>query len=1212
MKTEDQKNASSQLRDAIAQVWAEVLQSGNIGASENFFDLGGDSLKALEVISRVHALMGVELPLIAFFEDPTIEHLSQVVAELQPASATSSNGSGTSVAERSGAIVAQVWAEVLQRENIGPKENFFDLGGDSLKALEVISRLQELLKVDVPLIAFFEDPSIAHLAEVVTELSASAPSAQVAQPATQKTEAPLSFGQLQYWLLQQAATSGHLHSNARVFRIRGEFRTDVLKRALDQLCRRHQVLGSRIQPGLDEPIQIADANPDVSVVVQDLTSLPQNEREPKAVQLAQDEWRRLIDLSKDLPLRALLIQLADDDHLLVIIIHHVVSDGNSGSVFFEELAVIYDSLLKGTAPSLEPLSLQYFDYAAAERSQMQGERLEKDLAFWRSYLAGAPASAALPADMPRPEKPGYSGARNSVLIPSASLERLKEVAQANGSTLFSVLLSGLRILLYRWAGEHDTVIGTVASTRSRAGTDRLLGCFVNFLPFRNQVSESETAHELLETEKRSVRDAFAHQECPFLKIVTSATSSRITDANPVYSVGLLLQNFPEIKFSGDKFSGELIELESGFALLDLRFIAVERPTGLQLDCEFNTDLFTSRTVDALLGAFVGVLDQLAETQSRPISQFTIPDALVKQAEAARRREQPCTIAITSSFTAELVEQPLAFWMKVLGVRAKFRFAPYNQVFQQLLDPASLISGNRDGFNVVLVRLTDWVRHEDALTDAARREKIEHGARDLINALRSHQSATQTFLCICPAEEKYCSPEWSSSLSKVEQQISSAVVTLSGVHVIKSAEILERYPVDNYSDAYADQVGHVPYTSDFFAALGTTLARRMYATSCEATKVIVVDDETLWSAPAPSYALQEFLLKQFEERGTLLCLLSRISETEVDRLLDKDPSMPLRSEHLIARKTGVSSFAVGLGGLAQELQLSLEEFVFIASDSQRPIEVESRLPEVLTLQLPADASQIPAYLNNVWAFDDSAGTTPDARFSGSQRAVAHIANELREVTAIRRAIDSAQQTVRKQAVEFVGPRTTTEETIASAWTQVLKLDRVGVHDNFFALGGHSLLGTQVVARVRQMFGVEIPLRAIFEAPTVAEFSQRIEAAQKSTSPTSTCIPRVATRTNLPLSFAQQRLWFLDELDPGNPLYNMTQKMRLRGKLDVDALQQALNRMVARHEALRTSFALHNGEPVQAIASELVLPVPVVDLSSLSPERRELEIDARSRE
>src|SRR5262249_50857372 len=155
--------------------------------------------------------------------------------------------------------------------------------------------------------------------------------------------------------------------------------------------------------------------------------LPADKREQKAPELAQQEWRKPVDLSKDLPLRALLLRLADDDHLLVIIIHHVVSDGNSGSIFFEELAAIYNGLLKGDEPSLKPLSLQYFDYAIAERSQMHGERLEKELDFWRRYLKGAPARASLPTDRPRPENPGYSGSRKSILVSAATLDQLRAV-----------------------------------------------------------------------------------------------------------------------------------------------------------------------------------------------------------------------------------------------------------------------------------------------------------------------------------------------------------------------------------------------------------------------------------------------------------------------------------------------------------------------------------------------------------------------------------------------------------------------------------------------------------------------------------------------------------------------------------------------------------------------------------------------------------------
>jgi len=1221
VKAEPKQDLSLRIREAVAQVWAEVLERHNIGPNENFFDLGGDSLKALEVIARLHALTGVELPLIAFFEDPTIVHLSEVLADLQPVVAPPANGAVRSANDTISSAVAQVWSEVLGRESIGTAENFFDLGGDSLKALEVISRLQELLKIDVPLIAFFEDPTISHLVEVAEKLRPTVATASALPLSTPRTEAPLSFEQLQYWLLQQAATAGHLHSNARVFRIRGEFDPDVLKSAFDRLCKRHQVLSSRIQPGIDEPVQIADPNPDVAVELQDLSTFPLNQRGQRALQLAQEEWRKQIDLSKEPPLRARLFRLSEHDHLLVIIIHHVVSDGNSGSIFFEELAAIYNGLLKGTAPSLEPLAAQYFDYAVAERSQMQGERLEKELEFWREYLDGAPSSASLPTDKPRPQKTGNSGSRISVLVPPATLERLGDLARTTGSTLFTVLLSGLRILLYHWAGERDTVIGTVASTRSRASTERMIGCFVNFLPFRNGVSESETALDILDKEKRAVRDAFAHQECPFLKIVTSATSSRLTDANPVYNVALLLQNFPEIKFAGEKFTGELIELESGFALLDLRFIATERSTGLELDCEFNKELFRAGTVEHLLDGFASLLGQMAENPSQRISEFQIPEGLVRQAEASVRREQPCTIAITSSFTSELVQAPLAFWMNEFGVRTNFRFAPYNQVFQQLLDPNSLISKNRDGFNIIPLRLTDWVRLDKDLSDTRKKEKIQSSVHELTGTLKKHPPVVPTIICICPPEKQYEKSDWAAFLATREREIAGAIGGIPGVHLITSGDISAHYPLQDYADEYTDKLGHVPYTADFFAALATTIARRMFAVSTEAKKVIVLDAEgVLWDDQVHPRTidsrrnLQEFLLRQFEVHGILLCLVSKESDENIDRLLGGESGMPLGPEHFVARRTSAPSVAAAVQELAEELQLPLEGFIVFSADSDRCREIESRFPEVLTLRLPANPEEIPAFLQHVWALD-LANQTPasDPRFSNANQVIARTAGELRDLPSIRHAIDAAQLTERKPTVDFVGPRTPSEEIVAAAWAQVLKLDRVGVHDNFFALGGHSLLGTQVVARIRQMFEIEIPLRAIFEAPTVAEFSRRIESQRKSGSGMrAASIPKVADREHLPLSFGQQRLWFLDQLDPGNPLYNMAQKIRLRGKLEVSALQQAVNRMVKRHEALRTSFTLRNGEPVQAIARDLVLAVPIIDLSSLPGDQREAEIEKRTGE
>jgi len=724
---EEQNVTNESTRKTVAQVWTEVLQRNDIGPHQNFFDLGGDSLKALEVISRLHASLGVELPLIAFFEDPTIAHLTEVVAALQPATHAPSNGTVASTNDNPRAAVARVWMEVLQRENIAPTENFFNLGGDSLKALEVISRLQALLHVELPLIAFFEEPTIAHLAAVAEELRTPPRDATVklpsgAIPAESSRTAPLSFAQLMYWLLQQMDPLGYLHHQTRVVRIRGSFHAAILQRSLDEICRRHDVLRARIDPRADEPVQVIDPEGRVELQVEDLRSVPADTRENAGYAAALRALRLPFNLSTDLPMRALLLQLGSDDHILVVVMHHVVADGHTGSIFFDELSAIYDTLLNTNPPALPDLPFQYPQYAAWQREQMQGLRLDKEIEYWRSHLEGAPPPLVLPAEYLQPEEPSYNGETCGTIVSAATLKRLKSLSQATGSTLFSVMFGGLRILLYRWTSQSDLVIGTVTSNRTRAGSDRVIGCFLNFLPLRNSVSPDEPALELLRREKQVVMDGFAHQDCPFLKIATAAGSARITEANPLYNIALLLQNFSETKFTGDSFTAEFVELKVEKALLDLRFIAAERAEGLQVDCEFRTELFSREFVQHLLEGLVDVLDALADDPTRRVSDFVLPQQVLEQGEEARRRERN-PIAITSTFTAEPLEAPLAFWMKELGMRSAVTFAPYNQVFQQLLDSSSLVRRNSDGINIVLLRLTDWQRFEEGLTATEAKKKI---------------------------------------------------------------------------------------------------------------------------------------------------------------------------------------------------------------------------------------------------------------------------------------------------------------------------------------------------------------------------------------------------------------------------------------------------------------------------------------------------------
>jgi len=1425
----------------VAQVWSDVLQIGEIDATRNFFDLGGDSLKAIEVISRLQASLDVEVPLIAFFEDPTIVHLAAVADELRLLQKTDSGNGGPGAVSATQAAVARVWSEVLQTGEIEITKNFFDLGGDSLKAIEVISRVQALLHVEIPLIAFFEGPTVAHLAAVAEDLrresgtaEANLPSARLAldklSPAPVKT-APLSFAQLMYWLLHQIDPLGHLYHQTRVARIRGAFRADILQRAVDEICRRHKVLRTRIEAVAEEPGQVIDPLGRVEVRVRDLSGVAADAREDAALAVALSESQLPFNLATDPPMRALLLRLGGDDHVMVIVMHHVVADGQTGTIFFDELSEIYGALLAGKQSGLPELPFQYPEYAAAQREQMQGERLDKEIEYWRSHLEGAPPSLNLPTDKPRPERPGHEGQECGVLVPQATVARLKALSQSTGSTLFSVLLGALRILLYRWTSQADMVIGTVASNRTRAGSDRVIGVFLNFLPLRNSVSADEPVADVLGREKQIVREAFAHQDCPFVKIAAASGPARITES-PLYNVALLLQNYAGTKFTGDAFSAEFVDLKSETALLDLRFLAVEQAGGLQIDCEFKTELFDRASVQSLLEGFIGVLETLADDPARRVSDFAIPQAMIEQAEAARRREQKQKVAITSTFTAEPLEAPLAFWMKELGIAAEFEFAPYNQVFQQLLDPASLVRRNRDGVNVVLLRLTDWQRFEENASADAAREKIERNVRELLRTLQGTASgfSAPMLVCLCPTERKFAADsEWPEFLIRMEQRLASKLDAIAGVHVITPAQIAALYPVEEYEDAYSDKLGHIPYTPEFFTALGSMLARRIFSVRSAPRKVIVLDcDNTLWKGvcgeegptgvlvDAPRRTLQEFMLHQIEA-GMLICLCSKNAEEDVQAVFRQNTGMALRERDIAARRVNWNPKSQNLRELAAELQLGLDSFVFVDDNPIECAEVEAQCPQVLALLLPQNAEEIPGFLRSVWALDHWKITAEDARrtemyrqnaereqirkqaFSlddflaglelkldihameesdlarvsqltertnqfnfttirrsesevrqflenggrclvvnlsdrfgdyglvgvilysveesalavdtlllscrvlgrkvehnmlsrlgeiageqdlprvvakfvatkknqpaldflnsvgaqfqqggdgclqdghceydfpasyaaevhrqqlssanpdsdsseerasgksprvrsadsqtgGQNKLLARIAAQFGDVSSISRAMEMERVSRHQARGVLVLPRTAIEEMVAAVWSQLLNRDRIGIHDNFFALGGHSLLATQAVARVRQTLGVELPLRAMFEAPTVAEFAVRIENARGSGNKLQAPpITRAARSGNPPLSFAQQRLWFLDQLEPGNPLYNIPQMVRMRGKLDVQALHRSLNKIAERHESLRTTFGLQDGEPVQVIASRLHLPLPTVGLS-----------------
>ena len=381
-------------------------------------------------------------------------------------------------------------------------------------------------------------------------------------------------------------------------------------------------------------------------------------------------------------------------------------------------------------------------------------------------------------------------------------------------------------------------------------------------------------------------------------------------------------------------------------------------------------------------------DALTEAQAKHSAAHALGKGL-----GAPTPETPAmsmAIALTATFTAEPIEESLAFWMKELGVNATIQFAPYNQIFQQLLDPGSLVAKNQHGINVYLIRVEDWWRNA---AGAKKTEIVERNIRDLAEALRQNASRSSSahIVCLCPDSPAARSDRnYSAFSNRMEQILVAALVETSGVYAVTSEELLAAYPVGDHYDAGSDKLGHVPYTPQYFTALGTVLARKMHALKTARRKVIVLDcDQTLWGGvcgedgPAgvtidsPRRALQEFMLAQ-HDAGMLLCLCTKNNEQDVWDVFQSRPEMILQRDHLVAWRINWHSKSENLKSLAAELKLGLDSFIFIDDNPIECAEVEADCPEVLTIQLPTASNEIPQFLRHVWAFDHLRLTAEDQK------------------------------------------------------------------------------------------------------------------------------------------------------------------------------------------------------------------------------------------
>src|ERR1051325_7340721 len=417
-------------------------------------------------------------------------------------------------------LLSDIWATVLGVERIGIYDNFFDRGGHSLLATQVVSRIRDTFHVDVSVRALFESPCVASLTQKIRAAIQEEQnvSALPLEPVRRDLKLPLSFAQQRLWFLDQLEPLSPFYNISRAVRLRGALNLAALGQALDEIVKRHESV--RTVFGEDgDPFQRITAARPLPLPVIDLAQIPAALREEEANRLAAEEIRQPFDLSNDLVLRASLISIDADDHLLVLTLHHIAADGWSLGVLFRELTALYGAFSNQKPSPLPTLPVQYVDFAVWQREWLQGEVLSKLLSYWQKQLSDAPPELKLQTDKPRPVVQTFRGAYERQTISLNLLNSLKQLSRSQGASLFMTCLAVFQLLLSRYTGQEDLIVGTDVANRTKVETEGLIGFFTNLLPLRAKISGNLTFTEWLRRVRELTLEAYAHSDLPFDKLV---------------------------------------------------------------------------------------------------------------------------------------------------------------------------------------------------------------------------------------------------------------------------------------------------------------------------------------------------------------------------------------------------------------------------------------------------------------------------------------------------------------------------------------------------------------------------------------------------------------------------------------------------------------------------------------------------------------------
>jgi len=887
----------------------------------------------------------------------------------------------------------QEWMQVncKTNEKIDENTSLFAYGLDSILVVRLTNDVQNYIQQPIDQTALWEYTTLEDLSKyIVNEVLSKGK--EIEKEISHLPSAPpdynnVSLEQERLWVAAQLHKSTN-NNMLRAFDIKGPLNLKLFEESLNILLQTHEVLRASFPLQQKVTLQINDYQLKLAIK-EYLTSSP---KEKKSIieNACTDLLNHQFVLDQPPLFRFLLIKFDEDEYTFIVVFHHIISDIITFKLFLEKLVEIYDAKLKGKTIDFSE-STKYLDYVYWQRQQEKTPEKDKLKQFWLDLLGDAPKELQLPLDYARSTMAKYEGKYELVSFDKEKIQAIKTYAASHGTTIFAFLFTMFNVLLYLFSKQTDLVIGIPSSGRYHPALENLMGFLAYPLPYRTKINPQQELVELIQQINKTNIAVMKHGTITLSEINMLIKPARDINYNPIFQVmfGYIANQLEPKIVEATEFIPN-IDNSRAPGEFDIFLSLFEHADGAAGAFMYNSLLFNTETIKLLVNSYINIISQALIHPDIKINEFKLSDFL------SDTKIEKYAINVASTFVAEPLNDYFEFWMKKLDISTRVNFAPFNQVFQQLIDPDSLIFKNQKGCNIICVRLIDWLQQKKKANKTHILGIIDEFIILLKNAIS--RSNAPLVICVAPVNSDLITSSNYAQLIKIcENELINRLHAIKSIHLLTEKEIQGLYPLQNAEaedlvkagsiaatdsifDPLTDEVASIPYNERFYCAMATTLTRYIYSLNSLPKKVILLDcDQTLWKGvcgedplnkiqiPYPFRVLQFFLV-ELQAKGKILCLCSKNSEDDVFRVLDHHPQMILKREHITAYKINWNSKTENILALAEELDLGLDSFVLLDDNPIECAEVRANLPQVTTLSLPENINEILSFLRNVWDFD----------------------------------------------------------------------------------------------------------------------------------------------------------------------------------------------------------------------------------------------------